>query len=65
MSSGFGLRTYPRFSACARPLVMRPLAPPGVERDICLYTSPSRLLPDAAAAVLPRLVELLRAGGSL
>lgn len=45
----------------AWPLVMRPpLAPPGVERDICLYTSPSRLLPDAAAALLPRLVEVLR-----
>ena len=62
-AAGLGVALGPEYAvpvARAWPLVMRPLAPPGVERDICLYTSPSRLLPEAAAVLLPRLVEVLR-----
>jgi len=67
-AAGLGVALGPEYAlpvARAWPLVMRPLAPPGVERDICLYTSPSRLLPVAAAALLPRLAEMLRDPGSL
>jgi DNA-binding transcriptional LysR family regulator len=67
-AAGLGVTLGPEYAlpvARAWPLVMRPLAPPGVERDICLYTSSSRLLPAAAAAVVPRLAELLRGAGSL
>jgi len=61
-AAGLGVAPGPEYAmsaARAWPLAMRPLAPPGVERDICLYTSPSRLFPDAAAALLPRLVDVL------
>ncbi|WP_372525781.1 hypothetical protein [Piscinibacter sp.] len=64
----YGAVLGPEFAlavARAWPHVMRPLAPPGVERDICLDASPSRPLPDTAAAVRPRLIELLRDAGSL
>lgn len=67
-AAGLGVAIGPEYAlpvARAWPLVMRPLSPPGVERDICLYTSSSRLLPGAAAAVVPRLAELLRGAGSL
>lgn len=67
-AAGLGVALGPEYAlpvARAWPLVMRPLAPPGVERDIRLYGSPSWLPPDAAAALLARPVDVLRSKGSL
>lgn len=62
-AAGLGVALGPEYAlpiARAWPLVMRPLAAPGVVRDICLYAPRSRELEFQAAAIVPRLAELLR-----
>ena len=62
-AAGLGVALGPEYAlpiARAWPLVMRPLAAPDVVRDICLYAPRSRELEFQAAAIVPRLAELLR-----